>query len=56
MDDDIRDDTGMTGDRTGGIRTDIGTEREVHDVTEGPTPETREAMRRSEGVEARVPH
>lgn len=49
MDDDIRDDTGMTGDRTGGIRTDIGTEREVHDVTEGPTPETREAMRRSEG-------
>ncbi|MCC6830564.1 MAG: SRPBCC family protein [Thermoleophilia bacterium] len=51
MSDDIRRGTGMSGDATGATRTDIGIgiEREVHDVSEGPTPETREAMRGAEG-------
>lgn len=37
-----------TGTRTGGVSADIGTERGVHDVTEGPTPETRETPRGTE--------
>jgi len=49
MSDDIRRGTGMSGDATGATRTDIGIEREVHDVSEGPTPETREVMRGPEG-------